>query len=46
LASAETGGVEYFVTTDDKFQKRYDQLHNRIRTKLLNPIDFVKGVGI
>jgi len=46
LASAETGGVEYFVTTDDKFQKRYDQLHDRIRTKMLNPIDFVKGVSI
>ncbi|MEA1948446.1 MAG: PIN domain-containing protein [Thermodesulfobacteriota bacterium] len=46
LASAETGGAEYFVTTDDKFQKRYDQLHDRIRTKVLNPIDFVKGVDI
>ena len=31
---------------DDKFQKNYDQLHDRIKVKVMNPIDFVKGVDI
>ena len=46
LASAETGGVDYLITTDDKFQKKYEQLHDRINVKVMNPIDFVKGVDI
>jgi predicted nucleic acid-binding protein len=46
IASAETGGVDYLITTDDKLQKRYDQLHDRINIKVENPIDFVKGVDI
>jgi len=46
LASAETGGVDYLITTDDKFQKKYDQLCDRINVKVVNPIDFVKGVDI
>ena len=46
LASAETGEVHYLITTDDKFQKKYDQLSDRINVKVMNPIDFVKGVDI
>lgn len=46
LASAETGGVDYLITTDDKFQKKYDQLRDMVNVKVVNPIDFVKGVDI
>ena len=46
LASAETGGVDYLITTDDKFQKKYDQLRDRVNVKVVNPIDFVKGIDI
>jgi predicted nucleic acid-binding protein len=46
LASAETGGVDYLITTDDKFQKKHDQLRDRVNVKVVNPIDFVKGVDI
>jgi len=46
LASAETGGVDYLITTDDKFQKKYDQLRDMANVKVVNPIDFVKGVDI
>ena len=46
LASAEAGGVDYVITTDDKFQKKYDQLRDPINVKVMNPIDFVKGADI
>jgi len=46
LASAETGGVGYLITTDDKFQKKYDQLRGRVNVKVVNPVDFVKGIDI
>ena len=46
LASAETGGVDYLITTDDKFQKKYDQQRDRVNVKVVNPIDFVKGIDI
>jgi len=32
--------------TDDKFQKKYDQLRDRVNVKVVNPVDFVKGIDI
>ncbi|OGL44050.1 MAG: hypothetical protein A2161_16125 [Candidatus Schekmanbacteria bacterium RBG_13_48_7] len=44
LASAEKAGVDFFMTTDDRFLKLSEKLENDLKIKVINPILIIKEI--
>ena len=44
VASAETGGVDALLTTDDDLQRKAPKARRSLRVKVLNPTEWVRGV--
>ena len=42
LACAESGGVDIFLSTDDRFLKRAKRFAKKIHVKVANPLDWLK----
>jgi len=43
LAVAETGGVDFFCTVDDRLLRNASAV-NDLKVKVLNPVDFIREI--
>lgn len=44
LASAESGGAEIFLTTDDQLLRLADQVAGQLKTRVRNPLTWLKEI--
>ncbi len=46
LACAESGGVQIFLTTDDKLLKRANRAATQLKMRVVNPLSWLQEAGI
>jgi predicted nucleic acid-binding protein len=46
LSSAEAGGAEVLLTTDDRFTKRARRDAGSLRVRVLNPVEWLREQGV